>query len=87
MKKKLNIPKFKNEAAEREFWSKLDLAEHFESKDFIPVAFPNLKPSSHAISIRIPDHILIRLKEEANERNVPYQSLIKQYIVEGLEKN
>ena len=84
MKKKLNIPKFKNEDAEREFWSKTDLSEHFEPKDFSNVSLPNLKPSSSAISLRIPEYLLVRLKEKAHELNIPYQTLMKQYIAQGL---
>lgn len=84
MKKQLNIPKFKNEDEEREFWVSLDLSKYFEPEDFERVSFPNLKPTSHAISIRIPDYLLNRVKEKANEINVPYQSLIKQYIKKGV---
>lgn len=80
MKKKLKIPKFKNEDQERKFWSKLDLAEYFEPKDFKPVSFPNLKPTSTSISLRIPNYVLNRLKEKANSLNIPYQTLMKQYI-------
>ncbi|HEV2402910.1 MAG TPA: BrnA antitoxin family protein [Candidatus Saccharimonadales bacterium] len=84
MKKPLNIPKFKNEDEEREYWSKLELAEHFEASDFEPVSFPNLKPTTRPISIRIPISVLNRVKERANETNVPYQSLIKEYIRKGV---
>lgn len=84
MKKKLNIPKFKNEDEEREFWYNLDLSEYFEPSDFVPVSFPNLKPTSRPVSIRIPVYLLNRLKEKANELNVPYQSLIKAYIHKGV---
>ena len=84
MKKQLRIPKFKNEDEEAKFWAKLDLSEYLEPSDFERVSFPNLKPTSRSISIRIPDYLLNRLKEKANEINVPYQSLIKQYIKKGL---
>lgn len=84
MKKKLKVPKFKSEDAEREFWSNVDLADYFEAKNFAPVSFPNLKPSSRSISIRLPEPMLMRLKEQANEIHVPYQALIKQYIAKGL---
>jgi len=86
MKKKLKIPHFKNEGQEREFWSTIDLTDYFEMKDFAPVSFPNLKPSSRAISIRLSEAMLMRLKEQANELRVPYQALIKQYISQGLSK-
>jgi len=86
MKKKINIPKFQNEDEEREFWSKINLADYFEVGDFKPVAFPNLKPSSRSISLRIPEFMLIRIKEQANELNVPYQSLMKKYIAQGISQ-
>lgn len=83
MKKQLNIPKFKSEDEERDFWVKLDLSKHFDSSDFERVSFPNLKPTSRSISLRIPEYLLNRVKEKANEINVPYQSLIKEYIKRG----
>ena len=82
--KKLKIPKFKNESQERAFWLKLDLSKYFEPSDFQRVSFPNLKPSSQPISLRLPSHLIARVKEHANELDVPYQSLIKQYIAEGI---
>ena len=81
MKKNLKLPKFKNEDAEREYWSKVDLANYFEKADFAKIHFPNLKPTSRSISIRIPEYLLIRLKERANAINVPYQSLIKNLLI------
>ena len=84
MKKKLVLPKFKNEDEEREFWWKLDLSEYFEPSDFERVSFPNLKPTTRSISIRIPEYLLNRVKEKANQINVPYQSLIKGYIKKGV---
>jgi len=84
MKKKLKIPKFKNEDEEREFWWNLDLSEYFEPEDFERVSFPNLKPTTRSISIRIPEYLLNRVKEKANEINIPYQSLLKQYIKKGV---
>ena len=84
MKKQLNIPNFKDEDKERAFWDKIDLSDHFETEDFEKVSFPNLKPTTKPVSIRIPEHILNRVKERANETNVPYQSLIKEYINRGV---
>jgi len=84
MKKQLKIPKFKNEDKEAEFWVNLDLSEYLEPSDFKRVSFPNLKPTSRSISIRIPEYLLNRVKEKANEINIPYQSLIKEYIKKGV---
>ena len=84
MKKQLKIPNFKNEDEEREFWSKIDLADNFNTEDFKRVSFPNLKPTTRPVSIRISVADLNRVKERANETNVPYQSLIKEYIHKGV---
>lgn len=84
MKKKLKLPKFKNEDEEREFWAKIDLSEYYDADDLERISFPNLKPTTMPISIRIPEYILNRIKEKANEINIPYQSLIKQYIKKGI---
>jgi len=77
MKKKLKLPKFKNKDEERNFWASLGLSEYYEASDMEPVSFPNLKPTTKPISIRIPECLLNRVKEEVNELNIPYQSLIK----------
>jgi predicted DNA binding CopG/RHH family protein len=87
MKKKFNIPKFKNEDEEREFWAKIDLSEFFEASDFEKVSFPNLKPTTRSISIRLPEYLIDRIKEQANEINIPYQSLIKGYLKKAVFKN
>mgnify|MGYP001613501459 CR=1 FL=1 len=82
--KKISVPKFKNEDQERDFWSKIDLADYFTVKDLQTVSFPNLKPTSRSISIRLPEAMLLRIKEKANELNIPYQTLIKQSIAKEL---
>ncbi len=86
MDKELKIPKFKNEDREREFWAGLDLAEYFQPEDFCPAIFPNLKPTSRAISLRLPEYLIARLKEKAHELHIPYQTLMKQYIARGVLK-
>ena len=84
MKKAIKLPRFKNENQEREFWSKIDLSNYLEPSDFKPVSFPNLKPTSTPISIRLPNFLINRVKEKANTLNIPYQSLIKHFIAKGL---
>lgn len=86
MNKKIKIPKFKNEVQERAFWLKFDLAKNLKPSDFEKASFPNLKPSSQPISLRLPSHLIARVKEHANEIDVPYQSLMKKYIAQGILK-
>lgn len=85
MKKKLVVPKFKSESEEAQFWANLDLSEYFEPSDFKRgVMFPNLKRTKRLISIRLPDELISRVKEKASKMDVPYQSLIRQYIQQGV---
>lgn len=86
MKKKLVLPKFKNEDQERKFWDKIDLTDYYQPGDFIRVRFPNLKPSSTPISIRLPTYMISELKVKANQLDIPYQTLIKQAIAKELVK-
>lgn len=85
-KQRLNVPRFKSEDQERAFWSRMDLSRYFSARDFETIAFPNLKPSSRSISVRMPEFLLIRLKEQANELRIPYQSLLKRYVAQGVLK-
>ena len=75
------IPKLKNEDEEREFWATHSPLDYFDTKDFKRAPFPNLKPSLKSISIRLPEDMIAELKNLANKRDVPYQSLAKIYIV------
>lgn len=76
------IPTFKSEADEREFWETADSTEYVDWSKAEVVRFPNLRPSTTAISIRLPDTLLTELKLLANERDVPYQSLLKVYLAD-----
>jgi predicted DNA binding CopG/RHH family protein len=48
--------------------------------------FPNLKPSTETISLRMPVSMLNEIKVMANKRDVPYQSLIKMILAEKIAK-
>ena len=82
-----SIPKFKNEAAERDFWSEHDSSEYLDWTNAERVFFPNLKPSTKSISLRLPESLLDALRQMANERDVPYQSLIKMILQERIERD
>ena len=86
MKKQLNIPIFKDEAEESEFWANLDLSEYFDPSDFERgIVFPSLKRTKKLISIRLPEQLLLQVKNLAHKRSIPYQNLIQQYIQKGLQ--
>ena len=74
------IPTFKSEAEEQEFWASADSTEYVDWSKARVLRFPNLRPTSTAISVRLPETLLTELKLLANERDVPYQSLLKMYL-------
>jgi len=86
-KKKLKpVPKFKNEDEERDFWAKADSSEYFDWDNPIELDLSKLKPTTESISLRLPAYLLMRIKEIANSRDVPYQSLMKIFLAERVEK-
>lgn len=81
-KRRKPVPAFATEAEERAFWETHDSTEYLDWTKAEPVRLPRLKPSSAAISLRIPVPLLERIKVAANKQDVPYQSLIKMWLSE-----
>jgi len=86
MSKLKEIPSFKSEEEEREFWANHDSSEYVDWKKSKKAVFPNLKPSTKTISLRLPEHVLDELKMLARKRDVPYQSLIKMFLKDRLNE-
>ena len=82
MKKLKKVPTFNNEEEEFEFWSTHDSTEYVDWSKAARVSFPNLKPSTRTISLRLPAWLLDELKVLANKQDIPYQSLLKMYLSE-----
>ena len=76
------MPRFETEAEERAFWSEQDTTEYFDWSQARKVVLPELRPSTTAISMRLPVPLLTELKRLAHEQDVPYQSLMKVYLAE-----
>jgi hypothetical protein len=51
-----------------------------------PPVFPNLRPSTKTISIRLPESLIEHLKVLANKRDVPYQTLLKMFLAEKVRE-
>lgn len=81
------IPKFKDENEESDFWLNNDSTEYVDWLKSEKVTFENLKPSAKSISLRLPETLLRKLKNEANKKDIPYQSLMKIILAEGLQKS
>jgi predicted DNA binding CopG/RHH family protein len=81
-----SIPNFKNEDEEREFWATHDVTDYFDMEKAEMAIFPNLKSSTKRISIRLPENLIYRLKQIANKKDVPYQSLMKIFLAEKVKE-
>lgn len=81
------IPEFENEDEEREFWATHDSTEYMDWSQAEKVLLPNLKPAKKAVSLRMSETMINELKLLANKMDVPYQSLMKVYLRERIDKD
>jgi predicted DNA binding CopG/RHH family protein len=84
-KKSKSKPVLQTEEEVREYWTHHDSADYLDWSKAARVSFPNLKPSTQTISIRLSKSLLDSIRLEANKRDVPYQSLIKIWLQEKLD--
>ena len=80
------VPVFSSEEEERKFWAKHDSSEYADWAGARRHSFPNLRPTLRTISIRLPESMIGQLKVLANKRDIPYQSLLKQFLAERLQR-
>ncbi len=86
MSKLKKIPKFTTEEEERIFWQEHDSTEYLDWSKAKLARFPNLKASTKTISLRLPETLFNELKIFANREDVPYQSLMKMILAEGIAR-
>ena len=84
--KRKPVPDFRSEDEERAFWARHDSTDFIDWQSARRHEFPTLKPTLRTISIRLPVSMIEDLKILANQRDVPYQSLLKVFLAERLEK-
>lgn len=86
MKKLKRIPRFRSENQEREFWAQKDSADYVDYSKAKRASFHNLKATSRAISIRLPESLIENVKILANREDVPYQSMMKVLLSEKVQE-
>ena len=87
MPKKLkDIPIFKNDDEERKFWAKQDSTDFIDWEKGEVSVLPNVKPTTRMISLRISESMLNQIRLIANQRDVPYQSLIKMFLKDRIKE-
>ena len=82
--KRKRIPEFKNEDEERNFWDGADSTQYLDWSSAKRIKIVRLKPTLRTISLCLPVSMIEDLKILANQRDVPYQSLLKVFLAERL---
>ena len=80
------MPKLDTEEDVADFWATHDSTEYLDWSKAEPAFFPELKPSSRTISIRIPESLLESVKVLANRQDIPYQSMMKVLLAEKVRE-
>lgn len=80
------IPRFKNEDEERQFWATHEVTDYIDYFQPVKLDLSDLKPSTKAVSIRLPESLIAALKTLANKRDIPYQSLMKMILSEKVKQ-
>lgn len=84
MTKLRKVPKFKDEDEEAKFWLRADSSKYLDWSKAEHWEFPNLRLTSKPITLRLYSGVINKLKIKARKLDMPYQTLIKQYIFKGL---
>ena len=83
-KAKKRVPRHASEENERDFWAVAESSDYVDWRKARRVAFPDLRPSTRTISLRLPEALLADLRILANKQDVPYQSLLKIFLAERI---
>lgn len=86
MKKLKEIPRFRSLAEEERFWATHDSTDYIDYSNIELGFFPELKPSSKTISIRLPESLVEAIKLLANKQDIPYQSMLKILLAEKVRE-
>jgi predicted DNA binding CopG/RHH family protein len=86
MKKRRGPIKFRSEKEEFEFWSKTNSTDYIDRSTLSTAHFPELRPTSRPIPLRLPVTLIDRLKVLAHKMDLPYQALMRKWIEQGLRR-
>lgn len=84
MKKPLKWPTFREEKKVEEWVDTTDFSEYLEPSDFKKINLPNVKPSKRLLSLRVEESLIEKAKQKAAKLHIPYQTLMRQILHEGL---
>lgn len=84
MKDNKIIPEFNNADEEAKYWEEHDILTHWDELE--PATIKIAKPRKKQISIRFNPEVLDGVQRIAEEKGIPYQTLIQSWVVERLKK-
>ncbi len=82
--KNRTLPKLKSDREAEEFLASADLTE-FDFSEFQPMNF-EFEAKSARINMRVPENLLDRIKQVADDKKIPYTRYIRQLLEAALKK-
>jgi len=90
---KRNLPEFRNEREEAEFWDTHSLADYWDELEPVQVEVdPELKKKmlegrkTKRITLRLREYQLEAVKKIAEKKDIPYQTLIRSWVAEAIRR-
>lgn len=83
---KVNIPKFKSEEEEREYWLTYSTASAWDEANEIKEPIIDARPTKELISLRINPELREAVKVVAKKKGIGYQTLIQMWIKEKADQ-
>ena len=80
------LPKFKNDEEESNFWATANVFEYTEPADIKIEMDSSLKKTMKPITIRLRDHQIDNLKIIAQKKDLPYQTMVRSWIAEKIRE-
>ncbi len=80
------IPTFKSDQEEAEFWDTHDSTDYLGDTEPAESTFEDARPQKRSISLRIDGDAIDALKDIAGRKGIGYQTLIRMWVMERLEK-
>jgi predicted DNA binding CopG/RHH family protein len=81
-----DLPNFKSQKEELEFWDKADVFECSEPDDIKVTIDPSLQKTMRPITIRLRGSQIDALKALADKKEVRYQTMVRGWIAERLRQ-
>ena len=94
MKTQRQIPKFRNDGEAAAFWATHDSADYAKDLTEVPVkASATLRrrvaaraQAKKPVTLRLEEQQIVAAKRAAQRKSIPYQTLLRMWIAEGLAK-